>query len=85
MRDKPITMINIASRMEKKRGICHLPRKETIEFITKAKSTEIVKGRITEEVTFNTAPADMQAIKARRKKFARPELKLLKGSFMFIV
>jgi hypothetical protein len=51
-------------------------------YITKARSMAMVKGSIIEEVTFNIAPAKIQAIKATRKKFALPELKLLNGSLI---
>jgi hypothetical protein len=64
------------------RGIRNLRKKTTIGCITKANNREIVKGIITGEVTFNIAPAPMQAIKATRKKFALPELKLLNEFFI---
>jgi hypothetical protein len=45
--------------------------------MTKDKSRAMVKGKKTEAVVFNTAPPNIRAMKATKKKLALPELKLL--------
>jgi hypothetical protein len=81
-RYKPATIMSMARKIEKNRGIFRLRKKITMGSITKARSRAMVKGSTMGAVTFNTAPPNTRAIKATRKKFARPELKLLNIFFI---
>jgi len=67
--------ISITIKMEITLGIRNFSRNLTSGVVTKARSRDTVKGRITEEVIFKTAAKSMAVITDMRKKITRPELK----------
>jgi len=76
-------MIITTKKIVKNRGKWSFSSVFTIGYITKASNNAIVKGKITDEVIFNTPTAKIQAIKAIKKKVTRPELNVLNTSFTF--
>ena len=82
---KPVTIIKITKRIDKKRGNLNLSSTFMSGYIAQDSKTAIVKGKMTDEAIFNTAPAKIQHIKTIKKKLARPELKELGVSFTKIV
>jgi hypothetical protein len=77
---KPATIMATTKRIDAVRGQRNLSSFLTSGYITKASSTATVKGKITEEVSRNTAPAMIQQIKTIKKKMARLGLKGLEDS-----
>jgi hypothetical protein len=84
MRYNPAIMIITARTIEQIRGIRLSRRNVTIGPITNANRRAMVKGRTMGAIIFKTAPPIIRAIKATRKKFALPELKLLNLSFILL-
>jgi len=70
---KMATMMTTISVMDKSRGNLYFSSHFTNGYITKASNIAIMKGKITDEAIFSTAPIRKQQIKIIREKIARPE------------